>query len=204
MNIRHECPMPELSFSVAAPLHLHKENGCKLIADRWSLAGVWLAPDDDDLSGDIYLSVPFQGVDVSFPVVLKATDVSGHYTFHKLTVRQRETLGAFYKGVLSGQMVSTNDIITSLDTPVDLVPMDETEQEETAGQAKAKPRLLRALWNVAFYLAGAAFLVLFLGGQIWQRLSHVQLDHARFVAPITEYKAPEAGYLTRINVAVGD
>ncbi|MEP1521480.1 biotin/lipoyl-binding protein [Ascidiaceihabitans sp.] len=204
MNIRHECPMPELSFSVAAPLHLHKENGCKLIADRWSLAGVWLAPDDDDLSGDIYLSVPFQGVDVSFPVVLKATDVPGHYTFHKLTIRQRETLGAFYKGVLSGQMVSTNDIITSLDTPVDLVPMGETEQEETAGQAKAKPRLLRALWNVAFYLAGAAFLVLFLGAQIWQRLSHVQLDHARFVAPIAEYKAPEAGYLTRINVAVGD
>jgi multidrug resistance efflux pump len=32
----------------------------------------------------------------------------------------------------------------------------------------------------------------------------VQLDHARFVAPITEYAAPESGYVTRINVAIGD
>jgi multidrug resistance efflux pump len=204
MNIRHECPMPDLSFSVTAPLHLHKANGCKVIVTRWSLAGVWLEPDQGDLTGAVILSVPFQGVDVSFPAYLNETETPGHYTFHELTVRQRETLGAFYKGVMSGQMVSTRDMITSLDTPVDLVPMGETEEEEEAGRSKAKPRLLRIIWNTLFYLAAAAFLVLFLGGQIWQRLSHVQLDHARFVVPITEYDAPESGYIKRINVAVGD
>ncbi|MEP4198337.1 MAG: HlyD family efflux transporter periplasmic adaptor subunit [Aliishimia sp.] len=204
MNIRHECPMPELSFSVRAPLHLNKENGCKIVANRWSLAGVWLEPEQGDISGDVQISVPFQGVEVSFPARLKETDTPGHFSFHELTVRQRETLGAFYQGVLSGRMVSTNDIISSLDTPVDLVPMSETEEEETAGRAKAKPRLVRIIWNTAFYLAAAAFLILFLGGQIWQRLSHVQLDHARFVAPITEYAAPESGYVTRINVGIGE
>ena len=204
MHIRHECPMPDLSFSVAAPLHLHKPNGCRIIANRWSLVGIWLDPSDDDLTGDVMLSVPFQGVDVSFPAKLKATETPGHYTFDELTVRQRETLGIFYQGVLSGRMVSTNDIITSLDTPVDLVPMGETEQEETKGRAKAKPRILRIIWNTIFYAAMAVILVVFLGGNIWQRLSHVSLDHGRFVAPITEYDAPESGYVTRINVAIGD
>jgi multidrug resistance efflux pump len=204
MHIRHECPMPDLSFSVAAPLHLHKPNGCKIVASRWSLVGIWLEPSDDCLAGDVMLSVPFQGVDVSFPAKLNATDTPGHYTFAELTVRQRETLGVFYQGVLSGRMVSTNDIITSLDTPVDLVPMGETEQEETQGLAKVKPRLRRIIWNTIFYTAMAVILVVFLGGNIWQRLSHVTLDHGRFVAPITEYVAPDSGYVTRINVAIGD
>ncbi len=204
MNIHHKCPMPDMSFSVTAPLELHKANGCKVISNRWSMAGIWLDPDQGDMSGDVHLSVPFQGVDVSFPIHLKSTDTPRHYAFHDLTVRQRETLSAFYKGVMSGQMVTTGDMITSLDTPVDLVPMSETEAEETAGRAKAKPRLLRIIWNAVFYMAAAAFLVLFLGGQIWQRLSHIQLDHARFVAPITEYAAPEAGYVSKIDVASGD
>lgn len=204
MNIRHECPMPDLSFSVTAPLHLHKANGCLLKADRWSLAGIWLSPDQGDLAGEVILSVPFQGVDVSFPAQLKATATPGHYTFFGLTVRQRETIAAFHRGVLSGQMVSTNEMITSLDTPVDLVPMGETVQEEEAGLAKAKPRFLRIIWQVLFYTLAASLLVFFLVGLVWQRLNHVRLDHGRFVAPITDYKAPEAGYVTGVYVGIGD
>ena len=204
MNIRHQCPLPELSFPVTAPLHLTKENGCKLISHRWSLAGLWTDPAHGDLSGEVMLSVPFQGVDVSFPAQLQATQTPGQFSFHQLTVRQRETLGAFHQGVLSGQMVTTRDMITSLDTPVDLVPMGETQGEQTAADMVAPQRPLRAVWNTAFYLLAAAFLLLFLGGQIWQRLTHIQLDHARFTAPVTAYTAPEAGYVTRIGVAVGD
>ena len=204
MNIRHECPMPDLSFSVAAPLHLHKANGCKVVVTRWSLAGLWAETEQGDLTGDVILSVPFQGVDVSFPAHLKAGESQGQYIFQNLTVRQRETLAAFHRGVLSGRMISTNDMITSLDTPVDLVPMGETEEEESEGREKAKPRLLRVIWQVLFYILAAAFLTFFLGGQIWNRLAHVRLDHARFVAPITDYDAPESGYVARVQVKNGD
>ena len=204
MNIRHECPMSDLSFSVTAPLYLHKANGCKVTASRWSLAGIWLEADAPDMAGETVLSVPFQGVDVSFPVLLTATDTPGHYRFSELTVRQRETLSTFHQGVLSGQMVSAGEMITSLDTPVDLVPMTETETEEAAGRAVAKPRLLRIVWNMTFYTVLAALLTVFLGSHIWQRLSRIELEHARFTAPITEYGAPGAGYVTRLNVQVGD
>lgn len=204
MNIRHACPLPDLSFPVTAPLHLHKANGCKIVVRRWSLAGLWVEDTSGDLAGDVVLSVPFQGVEVSFPVTLAVADTPGQYHFVDLTVRQRETLSAFHQGVLSGQMVSTADMITSLDTPVDLVPMGETEEEEATGRARARPRFLRILGNSVVYLMLALILAAGLGGQIWQRLSQITLDHARFTAPVIEYTAPDAGYVARLTVKVGD
>ena len=204
MNIRHECPLPDLSFAVTAPLYVHTAAGQKLTANRWSLEGIYIDSQGADLCREVMLTIPFQGVEVTFPVKLAATDTPDHYSFVELTVRQRETLAVFYKGVMAGQMVSTGDIITSLDTPVDLVPMGETEKEKSAGMAKAKPRLLRIIWNVVFYLARAVFLVGFLGGQIWDRVSNVTLDHGRFVAPVETYGAPDAGYVQRLHVRVGE
>jgi len=204
MNIRHECPLPDLSFAVAAPLYVHTAMGQKVSAKRWSLEGVHLDVPAADMGREVMLTIPFQGVDVTFPIELAATDTPDYYVFVELTVRQRETLAVFYKGVLAGQMVPTGDIITSLDTPVDLVPMGETDDEKSAGLAQAKPRLLRIIWNVVFYLALALFLGGFLGGQIWQRLSHVTLDHGRFVAPVEVYNAPDAGYIDRLYVRVGE
>lgn len=50
-------------------------------------------------------------------------------------------------------MVSAGEMITSLDTPVDLVPMSETNAEEAAGCAATKPRLLHIIWSMALYTA---------------------------------------------------
>lgn len=204
MNIRHECPLPDLSFAVTAPLLVQASDGTILTARRWSLEGIWIDALEHDLTHGAVLCVPFQGVDVSFPINLAATEEAGHYAFVELTVRQRETLAVFYQGVLSGKMVATDDIITSLDTPVDLVPMGETDSEKADGLAKVKPRALRILWNIVFYVILALFLGGFVGGQIWQRLSQITLDHGRFVAPITPYQAPDTGYVERIYVRVGE
>ncbi|MEM7289725.1 MAG: HlyD family efflux transporter periplasmic adaptor subunit [Pseudomonadota bacterium] len=204
MNIRHECPMPDLSFAVAAPLLLHLADGTTLTVRRWSLEGLWIDAEGYDLTSDIALGIPFQGVEISFPIKLAAANDAEHYTFVELTVRQRETLAVFYQGVMSGKMVPTSDIITSLDTPVDLVPMSETEEEKSAGLKKVKPRMLRILWNVLCYGFIALFLLGFVGGHIWQRVSHINLDHGRFVAPIKEYKASGTGYIEKMMVREGE
>lgn len=203
MIIRHECPHPDLSFLVAAPLFLQAADGQRMTVERWSLGELELPAGEDAPAEGLELIIPFQGVAVQFPIALKPLDQPGRYQFAGLTVRQRETLAVFYNGVLSGRMASTADMITSLDTPVDLVPMGETEEEKAAGAAKARPRLLRMVWNLVFYALLALFLVGFVGGQIWSRLSEISLDHARFVAPIIQYEAPEAGHVDRIYVEVG-
>ena len=38
MNIRHECPMPDLSFTVTAPLHLRMQDGETITTDQgWTV-----------------------------------------------------------------------------------------------------------------------------------------------------------------------
>ncbi len=143
MNIRHECPMPDLSFKVTAPLYLYAPDGQTYTIDRWSLAGFILDGFEGDLPEGLQLSIPFQGIDIKFPIDVTPLEEDGGFSFTNLTVRQRETLAMFYKGILTGRMVSSAEMITSLDTPVDLVPMGETESEMTSGLAKAKPRILR-------------------------------------------------------------
>ncbi len=203
MNIRHECPHPDLSFLVTAPLYLQTADGGRVAVERWSLGELQLPEGESLTSEGLELIIPFQGVAVQFPIKLKPLDEPNRYQFANLTVRQRETLSVFYNGVLSGRMATTQDMITSLDTPIDLVPMGETDGEKAEGLAKARPRLLRTIWNLVFYTLLAVFLVGFLGGQIWSRLSEISLDHARFVAPIIRYTAPEAGHVDRIYVEAG-
>lgn len=202
MNIRHECPQSELSFAVSAPLRVQAGDAPAVTVKKWSLAGLWIE-EGVNTASDIMLSIPFQGVDVTFPIKLKQEE-DGRFSFVDLTVRQRETLSAFYQGVMTGRMVSTDEMISSLDTPVDLVPMTETDDEKAAGLAKESPRALRILWNVTYYVLLIAVLGGFLGSQIWSRLSYVNLQHARFLAPITEYTAPESGHLSRFYVREGD
>jgi len=204
MNIRHECPMPDLSFRVTAPLYLYASDGQTYTIDGWSLAGFTIDGFEGNLPEGIQLSIPFQGVDIKFPIDVECTEEAGVFIFANLTVRQRETLSIFYKGILTGRMVSSAEMITSLDTPVDLVPMGETESEMASGLAKTKPRIIRVIWNVVFYILLAAFLFGFVGNQVWKRLSFIELDHGRFVAPIVTYQAPESAYIQKILVKEGD
>jgi multidrug resistance efflux pump len=185
-------------------LYLYAADGQTYTIDRWSLAGFILDKFEGDLPEGLQLSIPFQGIDIKFPIDVEHTEEAGVFTFANLTVRQRETLAMFYKGILTGRMVSSSEMITSLDTPVDLVPMGETEREMASGLAKAKPRILRIIWNVIFYILLASFLFGFVGNQVWKRLSYLELDHGRFVAPIVIYKAPESAYIQKILVKEGE
>ncbi len=204
MRVRHERPMSELEYMVRAPLHLTLVGGKSVTIERWSLNSL-MYPDEVAVLPKVgALSVPFQGVFVSFDVKFEEGDEPGELVFKDLSGRQRETLAVFYRSILSGKMASTDDMITSLDTPVDLVPMGETEEEETKGKAKEGNRLLRVLWNVAFYLVFAAVVFGTIGSQIFNRLSHVTLDHARIVAPIVDLNAPEGAFVDRVLVDEGD
>lgn len=204
MQIRHERPISDLMFKVTAPLKLTLETGKVVMLNSWSLKGVTYPEDKDILPKAGILSIPFQGVDVQFDVRFKEGPEKGELLFDGLSGRQRETLAIFYRSILSGKMATSGDMITSLDTPVDLVPMGETEEEYSVGVAKAKNRIFRVIWNVVFYLMFAGVVFGLIGGQIWTRLSQVSLQNARIVAPIFSLNAAEAAFVDRILVAPGD
>lgn len=201
--ISHERPAPETEPHVIAPLIVALPDGRRLTARKWSLAGIRdgvLA--GLDLSG-ARLMIPFQGIEVGFPVRLVPAPDGGFWAFDGLTGRQREALGLFYRNLMTGKMAATDEVITALDTPVDLVPMGETEEEKAAGLAKVKPRALRIVWNVVYYTLLLAVVGGYLGSLAWKRLDHVALSNARYTAPFLQMAAPASGFVAEVIAPQG-
>lgn len=203
MKIRHENPSAQLSWKVRAPLFLETPNGDKIRIEAWSLAGFEWPEGADDCPETGTLSVPFQGVDLRFPVRLAPPDAEGMVAFEGLSGRQRETLALFYRSILSGRMASSEDVIMSLDAPVDLVPMEETEEEKTTNQQSKMPGSLRALIHVVIYLLLAALIAAVLGSALFNGLTRINIQHGRVVAPISEDLPASEGFVKSIHVVPG-
>jgi multidrug resistance efflux pump len=203
VQIRHETPSAQLSWKVHAPLFLETQGGEKIRIEMWSLAGFDWPEDAGACPQSGTLSVPFQGVDVRFDVRLTAPDADGTVAFEGLSGRQREALALFYRSILSGRMASSEDVIMSLDTPVDLVPMEETEEEKTTNQQSRMPGSVRALIHVVIYLLLAALIATVLGSALFNGLTRINIQHGRVVAPIAENLPASEGFVKSIHVVPG-
>ncbi|MEL7097192.1 MAG: HlyD family efflux transporter periplasmic adaptor subunit [Pseudomonadota bacterium] len=203
MEIVHESPSPDLSFTVRAPLTLVCDDAVRLPIAQWGLHG--FAVDDGwaVVPGAGTLVIPFQGVDIAFPVRLRH-DVDQRFVyFEGLTGRQRETLALFYRNLMSGKMAATQEVITSLDTPVDLVPMGETEEEQKQGVARKSPRVVRVLYNAALYVLLSYFVFGILGGSVWSRIDTIDIQHGRLDVPMHTLIAPDTGVVKALHVRAG-
>lgn len=193
--IAHERPAPETEPHIIAPLIVTLADGSRLVARQWSLRGIRDSVlNGCDLEG-ARLEIPFQGIDIGFPVTLVPAADGSRWTFEGLTGRQREALGLFYRNLLTGKMAAIEEVITALDTPVDLIPMGETATEKAAGMAKSKPRAVRAVLNIVWYVGLFCAVIAFLGDFVWGRLEGMTLSHARVYSDRFELKAPHEGYL---------
>lgn len=198
MKIRHESPHADMDWKVHAPLMLETPNGGCVHIERWSLAGLVWPDDAPECPKTGTLGVPFQGVDVRFPVRLAPCDESGLICLEGLSGRQRETLALFYRSLLSGRMASSADVITALDTPIDLVPMEQTEAEKTEQPGTFLPRPLRIALNVATYLLLATLVAGVIGKNIFANLDRIDIQHGRVVG-----SAGQAAPLPGISDLIG-
>lgn len=203
MRIEHRPPASDLSYKVIAPICVITPDGVHHKALGWTLQNIDLPAEAVVEGQSVILVVPFQGVDLQFPISLKSTTEPNCYSLKNLTGRQREILALFYNGILSGRMASAEGIITSLDTPLDLVPMEQSE-DEVASAATPRVRKLKWVANVAFYLVLAGVLIMTVGGIVWDRVTTVPLQHARVVAPIVPHLVATPGYVSKVLVAPGD
>lgn len=203
MRIRHETPDAEMDWKVQAPLVLETPLGASVRIESWSLAAlVW--PDGAvDCPKTGTLSVPFQGVDIRFPVRLSKGADSKLVRLEGLSGRQRETLALFYRSLLSGKMASSGDVITSLDTPVDLVPMEQTDAEQAEQPVKFIPRPIRVAFNIATYLLIAAMVVGIIGNNIFTNLDRIDIQHGRVLAPMHPAFPSQGGFVQSVEVSAG-
>lgn len=195
MRISHERPAADTEPHIIAPLIVVLADGQRLTARQWSLRGIRDRVLDGHALTGARLEIPFQGFQIGFPVELLPSADGSLWVFEGLTGRQREALGVFYRNLLTGRMAATEEVITALDTPVDLVPMGETAEEKAAGMAKAKPRRLRAMLSVTWYVGLFCTVMGLLGTIGWNTIEGVELMHTRVVAERLELRAPREGYV---------
>lgn len=204
MKIRHQPAGSDMSWTVQAPLTFETPAGEAVRIEAWSLAGLHWPEDAGECPQTGVLSVPFQGVDVRFPVRLAQSSDDNLSEFEGLSGRQRETLALFYRALLSGQMASSGDVITSLDTPVDLVPMSETEEEKEASIKGRWPTPIRVALHVLIYSVIALTVATILGASVFNSVTRINVQHGRVVAPIAEQLPASEGYVKSISVEPGE
>jgi len=196
--------MPDMAFRMQAPLGLSMPDGQRATITEWSLTSVTSYDLPNLPLVEAILSIPFQGVVLSFPVTLEKDPGQPVYRFRNLTGRQRETLSLFYRSLLSGKMATTGDIITSLDTPVDLIPMEETEQEREIAVSTKTPRGFRTLMVLAVYMVLSLSVFGYLGSLVLHRINEITVQHSRFIAPIEPITAQVSGFVSDILVEPGE
>ena len=203
MKISHQSPDANLDWKVQAPLVVETPSGEFVRIESWSLAGLTWPEGGPDCPQTCTLSIPFQGVDIRFPVRLSQKNATGTVQLEGLSGRQRETLALFYRALLSGRMASSGEVITSLDTPVDLVPMEETEAEQSQQPVKYIPRPLRALFNIVTYLLILTMVVGIIGNNIFSSLDRIDIQHGRVLAPMNQTFPARGGFVESVEVSPG-
>ncbi|MCL4186983.1 MAG: HlyD family efflux transporter periplasmic adaptor subunit [Rhodobacteraceae bacterium] len=192
-----------MSFRVAAPLLVGLADGSVVQVREWSLRALYSAELAGSELAGASLSIPFQGVHIFFPVTLEPGTVPGEVLLKELSGRQREVLALFYRNLLSGRMAAVADVITALDTPVDLVPLTETDRERTAATAGMSPRPVRVVAHLLVYLALAAAVFGYLAYAVYQRFDSVPLQNARVTADLRVLAAPAVAVVGEVLAVPG-
>ncbi|MEM6564999.1 MAG: HlyD family efflux transporter periplasmic adaptor subunit [Pseudomonadota bacterium] len=192
-----------MDWKVQAPLMIETPSGDLVKIGSWSLSGLVWPDDTPECPKTGTLSVPFQGVDIRFPVRLKRDEQANLVILEGLSGRQRQTLSLFYRSLLSGRMASSEEVITSLDTPLDLVPMEQTEAEQAEQPVKFIPRPIRVVFNIMSYLAVATMVVGVVGNNIFTNLDKIDIQHGRVMAPMSQAFSARDGYVESIEAELG-
>jgi hypothetical protein len=180
MIIRHERPDPAFSFTVQAPLLLQTGPETFVELREWNPDG-FLAPEDWPEEGVVgTLTIPFQGIFLSFNLDLPGAPPGEYIPFSGLNGRQQELLRHFHQAIMGGRMSSVDGVIRSIDRPVDLVPMTQTEEDGGRVPARPKRRIGQTLRTLALYGGLAVLLWAALWSHAWQRLTTLPLQSGRY------------------------
>lgn len=204
MKIRHERPNSDFEYDVRAPLKITDNSGKTFKVQRWNMSRLYADEGEALPEGQVRVSVPFQGFEIDFEASI--VEISeNEAAFKDLSGRQRELLSVFYQNMLNGKMAEVDEVITSLDTPVDLVPMGETDEEEAVNApSEQSTRYLRSAVQLFYYCCIAFFLIFVVGGTVYRKFDRINIQHGRFEAPVEIVQAPINGFVEELPLEAGD
>lgn len=157
MKVRYEPALPDLSYTIQAPLLVDLEGvGC-FWAESWSLEGVARPATVPAKSGKALITIPFQGFGITFQADMVHDPETDLLCFAALGQRETEVLTNFYRQLATGRAITMDRMILAMDAPVEKIPMDQTPKEVEAESRRVLPRPTRTLTAVAIYAVFAFF-----------------------------------------------
>ncbi len=169
MEIRYERPLPDLTFLVRAPLKMDLGEGQEAWVEAWCTDGLRPPEGLAGESGEVRLTIPFHGFDITFPVRLKRDPEVNLMRFEGLGAREQRVLNHFYREIVTGRAVTMERMITAMDTPVERVPMHQTPAEAAETTARSLPRSVRAAAVLALYAGLIALLYQPVLSPVWRQ-----------------------------------
>ena len=183
MRVRYERPLSDLSFLIRAPLRLDVGQGAHAIVERWSLDGIEPPQGLGGSEGEVRLTLPFQGFEITFDVTLRRDDERNLMRFVGLDDRQERLLRHFYREIVTGRAEPVDGVIVAMDMPVEPVSMTQTGDEAKATPSSL-PRPVRAAAVVGLYAVLGALLYSPIISPLMERVGTVA------TGPVAETAAP--------------
>lgn len=181
MRVRYERPLSDLSFLIRAPLRLDVGQGAHAVVERWSLDGIEPPAGLGGSEGEVRLTLPFQGFEITFDVTLRRDPERNLMRFVDLDERQERLLRHFYREIVTGRAEPVDGVIVAMDMPVDPVPMTQTGDEAKATPASV-PRPVRAVAVVGLYALLGALLYSPIISPLMDRVGAVASDRVATTA----------------------
>ncbi|WP_305967815.1 MULTISPECIES: hypothetical protein [unclassified Mameliella] len=157
MKVRYEPALPDLSYTIQAPLLVDLEGAGHFWAESWSLEHVSRPQATPRASGTATLTIPFQGFGITMQVELAFDPETDCFRFSAIGQRELEVLTNFYRQIVTGRAMTMDRMILSMDAPVEKISMEQTPKEVAAETRRALPRPTRILTAVAIYAMFAFF-----------------------------------------------
>ncbi|MDX2290058.1 MAG: HlyD family efflux transporter periplasmic adaptor subunit [Hyphomicrobiaceae bacterium] len=220
VKVRRERPDQRRHHRVTAPLFV-EVGGHRVRAADWSLGGLRVEGFPGPLPAigkeiAINLTLPFQGFDVSFPVmgeVLRLDPETSMFAveFTEIGERERELMQHFIEELIRGAMSSAEDTIQRIDVPVTPASLRPDGQPSTpAIQQVAPARLPAKRWPSktiamsAFYIVLGLFIFSYAGVLVYSNVFRMEVRTAVISAPVETVEAQVDGRLAWTGLKPGD
>jgi hypothetical protein len=120
--------------------------------DEWSLEGFVPPRALVGYEGDVLVTLPFQGFWITFASSVAHVPETGLLQFTTRDPRHARLMRHVHRGIVSGRFVPVENMIASMDAPVEIVPMQETPAEAAREQARHVPRIYRVAAVLCLYV----------------------------------------------------
>ncbi len=206
MKVIREKPSQRKHHRVNAPLMV-TVCGTTYSALDWGLGGFALKEwkNDSLRPGDQFTSrlcLPFQGFEITFDaqveIVRLTEDKLVAVKFVDNEIRNREIMSHFIEELVRGSMVSIDDTILRIDSPVTPVSTKPDPSPLTELPTRRWPMKLIAM--TTFYMSAGLALLLYITFTVYANYFSLEVDSGVVAAPIEKIVSTTDGQISKVSV----